>query len=103
MQSFRKPVKKVKDDTRKAMDIGEKEATVYGAVGREKLEEDDEIEEWEEGFMEGAEDDGEQAKCAFCGGVLMRGKTVETKIKGRTIWFDSEKCLEDFKKKKKIP
>jgi hypothetical protein len=95
-------VKKPKDDKRLEMDIGEKEESVYGPVGREKLEEDDEIDAWEEGFMEGAEDDGEQGKCAYCGAALLRGKTFETKIKGRVVWFCSEQHIEDYKKKKNI-
>jgi len=52
--------------------------------------------------MEGAEDDGEQGKCAFCGAALLRGGTFETKIKGKKVWFCSEEHIEEYKKKKKI-
>jgi YHS domain-containing protein len=99
---MRVPTGKTKEQKRVEMETGEKEETVYGPVGREKLQEDDEIDTWEEGFMEGAEDDGEQAKCAFCGTVLMRGKTFETKIKGKVVWFCSDAHIEEYKKKKKI-
>ncbi|MBW2971542.1 hypothetical protein KY359_00770 [Candidatus Woesearchaeota archaeon] len=97
-------MKKTKDEKRLEMDTGEKEETVYTATGREKLEEDDEIDTWEEGFMEGAEDDGEQGKCANCGAALIDpDDVVETKIKGKVTWFCSNNCLEEFKDKKKIP
>ncbi len=100
---FRNPVKKVKDDVRKAMDIGEKDEDIYTDEGREKLEDDDEIDAEEEGFMEGAEGDGARAKCAFCGQPLFREKTFETKIKGKVFWFCSEEHIDEYKKKKKLP
>ena len=90
------------DETREKMESGEKEETVYDEQGRENLVEDDEISPTEAGFMEGAEDDGEQGKCANCGAALMDAEhTVETKIDGKTYWFCSDHCLEKYKEKKK--
>lgn len=89
-----------KDDIRADMESGEKEETVYDDTGREKLMEDDEISPEEEGFMEGAEEDGEQGKCANCGAALMDAEsTFETKLDGKTYWFCSDHCLEKYKEK----
>ncbi len=80
----------VKDD----METGEKEEDVYSEEGREKLEEDAEIDAKEAGFMEGAEHKGEQAMCAHCRKVLDQEKDTifEQEVKGRVIWFCSEEC-----------
>jgi YHS domain-containing protein len=95
-------MEETKDEIREDMDTGEKEETVYDETGREKLVEDAEISPEEAGFMEGAEDDGEQGKCANCGAALMGAEnTFETKLEGKTYWFCSEKCLTDYKEKKK--
>lgn len=90
-------MKKEKGLKKDEMRTGAKDATVYTAAGREVLEEDDELDTWEEGFMEGAEDDGEQGKCANCGAALLDYKTVETKIDGKTYWFCSNKCVKHYK------
>ncbi|MBW2967730.1 hypothetical protein KY362_04535 [Candidatus Woesearchaeota archaeon] len=90
-----------KDEKREEMEEGEMDEDVYDDVGRDKLMEDDEIDDWEEGFMEGAEDDGEQGKCANCGAALMDAEnTYETKLDGKTYWFCSSHCLEKYKEKK---
>ena len=88
-----------KDDERFEMEKGEKEETVYDDVGRQKIVEDGEISAEEEGFMEGAEDDGEQGKCAWCGKALFRGDVVETKIEGKVYWFCSEDHTTHYKER----
>jgi hypothetical protein len=100
--AIRKTPKKVKDEVRKKIATGEKEADVYSQTGREQLEEDDEIDTWEEGFMEGAAQDGALGKCANCGAALFKGNTVETKIKSKKVWFCSDYCLDEYKEKKNI-
>jgi hypothetical protein len=96
-------MEETKEEKRDEMEAGEKEETVYDETGREKLVEDAEISPEEAGFMEGAEDDGEQGKCANCGAALLDAEgTVETKVEGKTIWFCSSKCLESYKEKKGI-
>ena len=91
-----------KDELREEMESGEKEETVYDETGREKLIEDDEISPDEAGFMEGAEDDGEQGKCANCGAALLdAAHTVETKIDGKQYFFCADHCLQKYKEKMK--
>jgi hypothetical protein len=76
------------------MDEGEKEEEVYSKKGREKLTEEDEIEPWEEGFMEGASDKGKEGHCPVCGKPLSEDKEeiIEKEIDGETVQFCSEKC-----------
>ncbi|MBW2997556.1 hypothetical protein KY349_04415 [Candidatus Woesearchaeota archaeon] len=91
-----------KDEERAEMESGEKEETVYDEAGREKLVEDDEISPEEAGFMEGAEDDGEQGKCAYCGAALLdAAHTVETKIDGKQYFFCSDEHAQKYEEKKK--
>ena len=86
--------KETREEIEEGMEEGDKEADVYSEEGREKLEENDEISSWEEGFMEGAEHKGEQGMCAHCRKVLDQEKDsiVEKEIKGRVLWFCSEDC-----------
>ena len=75
-----------------------KEDDIYEEGGREGLIDDDEIEAWEEGFMAGAEGDGQSAKCRKCGKILMGpDDIVELKIKTRTLRFCSEICADSYK------
>jgi len=70
---------------------------VYSEEGRDSLVEDDAMEPWEQGFMEGAEDDGQGAKCRRCGKVLMGPDSiVEKEIDGTIYRFCSEECAEKF-------
>ncbi len=93
-------MKKTSEEVEKDMEEGELDETVYDREGREKLIENSEIEDWEEGFMEGAEDDGEQGKCANCGKALLEENVVETELEDKVVWFCSEECLERYKKRK---
>ena len=96
--------KKAPSEKKFEMDIGEREEEVYGEQGREKLVEDDELEPWEEGFMEGAEQRGELAKCAYCGKILGQSKknTVEKKINGEIFLFCSADHAAKGKSKSRI-
>ena len=87
---------KTSEEKKEDMEEGEKDEDVYSEEGREKLEEDDEIDDWEAGYMEGAEHKGEQAMCAHCRKVLRQGKDkiVEKEVKGRVLWFCSSECAE---------
>ena len=76
------------------MHVGGKEVDTSTEEGREKLMEDDEVAEWEEGFAEGAEDP-EIAHCAHCGKVLGQDpkKIIERKINDeKEVQFCSEQC-----------
>lgn len=87
------------EDEMLEVEIGYKEEDVYSDEGRADLVEDDEITPEEEGFMEGAEYDGQQAKCANCGKMLGKENTVEKQIEGEVKWFCSEHCVEKFEEK----
>ena len=81
------------------MDIGKQEETVYDEAGRENLVENDEMSAEEAGFMAGAEGDGSHGKCRNCGTALTTTYLIETKINGETMWFCTDDCLEQYKKK----
>ena len=84
-----------------AMEHGEEDEDIYSIEGRDKLEEDSEIEPWEEGFMEGASQAGQLGKDALTGEPLMDIEdVVETVIGGKTYRFVNEKNARKFRKKK---
>ncbi len=68
---------------------------IYSEEGREDLVEDDEISPEEEGFMEGAHDDGQGAKCRRCGKVLM-DDFIERKINDGICRFCSDECAKKY-------
>jgi len=74
---------------------------IYTEEGREKLVDDAEIEPWEEGFMKGAEDDGQGAKCRKCGKILIGPEDiVEKEIDGEVLRFCSDECVHSYERKK---
>jgi hypothetical protein len=84
-----------------AMEHGEKDEDIYTKEGREKLEEDAEIEPWEEGFMEGASGTGQLSKDALTGEPLMDIEDViELQIDGTVYRFVNQENAEKFKEKK---
>lgn len=88
------------EEIKEDMEHGEKNEDVYTPEGREKLEEDSEIEPWEEGFMEGASEGGQLGKDALTGEPLMDiDHVVELNIRGRIYRFVNSKNAEKFKKK----
>ena len=78
------------------------EKDVYSEEGREELEEADEINELEEGFMEGYEEGEHQAKCTECGKVLVDEKFVEEELEGHHYRFCTEECASAFETRKKV-
>ncbi len=79
-------------------DFEEEEKDIYSEGGREKLVEDDEIEPWEQGFMQGAEGGGQGAKCRKCGKPLVDKEIVEKEIDGENYRFCCEECANKFEK-----
>jgi len=77
------------DEKRLQRDLGEAGEEIYDRGAREQLLEDGEISAWEEGFMEGAEKGGKDAKCVFCGELLSQSKAdlVEKEIDGKLLFF----------------
>lgn len=78
---------------RQAMSKGEEDEDAYDDEGLEALREDDEIEDWEEGFMKGAKGKGQMATCAHCDAVLQsKSKMIEKMVDGSLTFFCSLKC-----------
>ena len=88
-------------DVRKTkMKAGEEDEDIYTDDGAEALEEDDEIEPWEEGFMEGASGTGQLGKDALTGKPLMDVEdVVEMEIAGKKYRFSSRANALKFKEK----
>ena len=94
------------------MEKGKKDEDVYSEEGDEKLVEDDEMEDWEEGFMEGAKGRGGKTSCAYCGKMVSENKKsiFEREFDGELKVFCSEEHAEKYaerlmkqKGKKEIP
>jgi len=88
-----------KEKLREDMELGKKDETVYDEAGRQKLVEDGEMSPEEAGFMEGAEDDGEQGKCAYCGAAIFKDNTVESRLDGKVFWFCSDEHATKYKER----
>lgn len=79
------------------MDEGMREEDVYTEEGREDLTESDEIELWEEGYVEGVK--GKKTLiCRNCKRVIV-GAPIEKEIEHKIYWFCSDRCAENFKKR----
>ncbi len=98
-QGILKP--KTSDEKDQVMKLGEEDEEVYTAKGREKLEEDDELESWEEGFMEGATDAGQLGKDALTGEPLLDVEdVVELEFEGKMYRFVNQKNARKFVEKR---
>ena len=94
----------LKDKTRQVrkeeIDSGELDDDIYEPEGREYREESDEIEPWEEGFMEGASGPGQLAKDALTGEPLMDSDDVfEAEIDGTFYRFANKENAKKFRDK----
>ncbi|MBT4334826.1 hypothetical protein HOD61_03380 [archaeon] len=78
----------------------EKEQNLYGGKARESLEENDEINEAEEGFMKGYDEETNPSECANCHDLLEDDEVHEVIISGTEYRFCSETCAEKFERKK---
>ena len=79
-------------------DYEESHEGIYDKGFREELEESDEINEAEEGFMQGYEEDELIAECANCKKML-NNNYIEEEINDRKYRFCSERCAERFMRK----
>ncbi|MBR9692214.1 hypothetical protein GOV06_05520 [Candidatus Woesearchaeota archaeon] len=95
-QGIKKP--ETSEEIEQGMEEGKKEENVYSEEGREKLAEDDEIEPFEEGFMEGAEGRGKKNSCAECGAQIAEDdeNIVEREINGEVKVFCSAEHAENY-------
>ncbi len=77
----------------------ESDEGIYSDEGREEMLDNDEIDDAEEGFMKGAEMDGQNAKCRKCGRILLKRKEiVEREVEEKVLWFCSEDCADKYEK-----
>jgi hypothetical protein len=84
------------------MQKGRKDVDVYSEEGLEELEEDDEIDPAEEGFMEGELEEGQLSKDALTGKPLLDKETVhELELDGRLYRFLNKKNADAFLEKRK--
>ena len=69
---------------------------IYSAKGAEDLREDDEIDSWEQGFMQGASGAGQSPFCTHCGKELSDSKkqTHERIINGKLYSFCGSTCAD---------
>ena len=81
------------------MKQGKKDEDIYEEPGQELLEEDDEIEPWEQGFMQGAAKTGQLGKDALTGEPLKARDIIELRINGRLYRFNSIDNAIKFKQK----
>lgn len=81
------------------MKLGKKDEDIYEEPGQELLEEDDEIEPWEQGFMQGATKAGQLGKDALTGESLKARDIVELRINGKLYRFNSIDNAIKFKQK----
>src|SRR3989338_1165514 len=85
------------EEVEEEMKTGRKDEDIYAKKGRDLLEEDDEIQPWEEGFMEGASGLGQLGKDALTGEPLMGADDIiELEHEGKLYRFVSEKNAEAF-------
>ena len=83
-----------------AIDHGDEDEDIYTVEGRKKLEENDELEPWEEGVMEGASGLGQLGKDALTGKPLMdTDEVIEMELDGKSYRFVSTKNAEKFREK----
>lgn len=86
-------------DEEKKIKIEQKqpEENLYNEEGREDALDADEINDVEEGFMQGYEEGEKMAKCSLCKKPL--GKNiVEKEYNGEIYRFCSEHCADEFDK-----
>ena len=86
------------EEFRREMEEGIREEDVYTEEGRDELTESDEIESWEEGYVEGAKGK-ETLTCRNCKKVIVESP-IEREIEHEIHWFCSDRCAEIFKKRK---
>ncbi len=89
------------DEKKAEMELGERDENLETEEGREKQVEEDEVEPWEAGLMQGESDEGQLAKDALTGEPLMGvDDVVESVIDGKTYRFVNEENAQKFREKK---
>ncbi len=92
---------KTKEEKIKEIEEGEVEGDVYSEEGREALQDDeDEITDLDEGFMEGYEEGEHIAKCALCHKIIS-DVPYEREIDGINYMFCSEEHAAIYEEQKR--
>ena len=89
---------RIREELEEDMEQGELEEDLYTPEGRETAEEEDEITDVEEGFMEGYDEDEKAAKCANCKKILEED-FIEEEFHGELLKFCSDYCARQYEKK----
>ena len=93
-QGIKKPLSR--EEKSQAMSDGTVDKEPYDEEGREALRDDDEIDDWEEGFMAGATGKGSKASCANCGKPLPpKNRLVEKMVDGEVEFYCCSDCAAD--------
>lgn len=90
-------MKKTKEQIERDIELGKKDEDIYTGAGREVAEEEDEISDVEEGFMEGYEEDEHAAKCANCKKIL-KDDYIEEEFDDEILKFCSERCASKYER-----
>lgn len=73
------------------------EKDIYDEEGIQEARDDGQISDVEAGFMQGAADAGEGAKCRYCGKILTEADTVMEREKdGERYIFCCDDCAEKY-------
>jgi len=82
----------------------DREESIYNEEGMQEAIDADEIDEFEQGFMQGYENEEKSAKCSLCNKILDNKEEdiIEVEFEGEIYRFCSEKCAETFKKEQEI-
>ncbi|MBU2639952.1 MAG: hypothetical protein KKG75_04585 [Nanoarchaeota archaeon] len=91
---------RIREEVEEEVEQEEKEEDLYTPEGREAAEEDDEITNVEEGFMEGYDEDESAAKCANCKKILEED-FLEEEFHGELLRFCSDNCAREYEKEHK--
>jgi YHS domain-containing protein len=83
--------------------MGEHDVDPLTDEGREDLVENDEMEPWEAGFVQGASDEGQLGKDALTGEPLIdEDEVIEAEVNGKIYRFVSEENAKKFREKHEI-
>lgn len=93
--------RKTKEKIEQEIEQGELEKDPYSEEGREVLtEDDDELNEFDEGIMQGIDEGENLAKCALCHKVLVRD-FFEREFEGEVYRFCTEDHARIYARKRK--
>ncbi len=85
------------DEEKQERDEDNNDSGIYSGEEREELiDDEDEITDIDEGFMQGYNEGSEKLKCASCKTKLEGDEVITKEFKGKTYKFCSQHCLTEF-------